>query len=339
MPQQINAYAAMSPKGKLERYSYTPKPLGPDDVEIAVQYCGICHSDLSLLNNDWGLTTYPFVPGHEVAGKISAVGSNVVHRKVGDPVGLGWYSKSCMGCKQCLTGNHNLCPTVEGTIIGRPGGFADRVRCHWSWATPLPGELDSAKAGPLFCAGVTVFNPMVQFAVKPTDRVGVVGIGGLGHLALQFLNNWGCYVVAFSSSDSKRDEAMKLGATEVVNSKNADAMKKLAKSLDFIISTVNVPLDWGTILDTLAPKGRLHLVGALAEPLPVNVFQLLTSQLSVSGSPLGSPATTAQMLDFAARHKIAPIIEEYPMSQINEAFERLESGKARYRIVLKNDLV
>lgn len=338
MPDVIQAYAAKSAKGKLERFSYNPGPLASEQVEIGVQYCGLCHSDLSILNNDWGITNYPFVPGHEVAGKIVAVGDNVKHRKVGDSVGLGWYSQSCMGCRQCLTGNHNLCPTAEQTIIHRHGGFADRVRCHWSWATPIPAGLDPTKIGPLFCGGVTVFNPIVQFDVKPTDRVGVIGIGGLGHLALQFLNKWGCHVVAFSSSDSKRDEAMKLGAHEVTNSRDSAAMKKLAGSLNFVISTVNVPLDWAAILDTLAPKGRLHIVGAVSEPLSIGVMSLLGAQRSVSGSPLGSPATTALMLDFCARHKIAPVIEQYKFSQINEAFEHLEAGKARYRIVLKNDL-
>ncbi|MBY0456607.1 MAG: alcohol dehydrogenase catalytic domain-containing protein, partial [Gemmataceae bacterium] len=196
----IRAFAAAQPKGPLAPFEYAPGQLGDEQVEIAVSHCGICHSDLSMLDNDWGTTAYPFVPGHEVVGTVAAVGSRVANVKTGDRVGLGWYSKSCMRCRQCLRGDHNLCPTAEGTIVGRHGGFADKVRAHEAWVTRLPAELDPAKSGPLFCGGITVFNPLVQFDVRPTHRVGVVGIGGLGHMALQFANKWGCEVVAFSSS-------------------------------------------------------------------------------------------------------------------------------------------
>jgi alcohol/geraniol dehydrogenase (NADP+) len=338
MPDKFRAYATKSAGAKLERYDFDPGPLGDDQVEIAVDYCGLCHSDLSFIKNEWGMTAYPFVPGHEVAGKIVAVGQHVMDRKVGQTVGLGWYSRSCAHCPQCMTGNQNLCPTVEGTIVHRPGGFADRVRCQWMWATPLPAGMDLAKAGPMFCAGVTVFNPMVQFDVKPTDRVGVIGIGGLGHLALQFFNKWGCHVTAFSSNPSKQDEIKKLGAHDICDLKNPDQIKRIAGSLNFLLDTANATLNWAGIFESLAPKGRLHVVGAVPEPIPVSIFYLLTTQRSLSSSPLGSPATTASMLDFAARHNVAPIIETYPMSKVNEAVERLESGKARYRIVLKNDL-
>ncbi len=337
MADKIRAYAAKGPKQKLERFDYDPGPLKCEQVEIAVEYCGICHSDLSMLNNDWGQTTYPFVPGHEIAGKIVAVGDHVKGRKVGDRVGMGWFSESCQECPQCTGGDQNLCTRAEQTIVNRHGGFADRVRCHWQWATPLPEAVGSQSAGPLFCGGITVFNPIIQNNVKPTDRVGVIGIGGLGHLALMFLKHWGCHVVAFTSSDSKRDEAIRLGATEVVNSRDSEQMKKLAGTLDFVLVTVNVTLDWATIIATLAPKGRLHFVGAVAEPIAISVWPLLGGQRSISGTPLGSPLTTSQMVDFCARHNIAPVIETYPMSKVNEALEHLESGKARYRIVLKND--
>jgi alcohol/geraniol dehydrogenase (NADP+) len=334
----IHAYAADKAKGQLKPFEFDPGPLGPDQVEINVDYCGVCHSDLSLLDNDWNFTKYPFVPGHEVAGVIGQVGANVKHLKPGQRVGLGWYSRSCMTCAQCMGGDHNLCPFVESTIIGRFGGFANKVRCQSAWAIPLPAPLDPAKAGPLFCGGITVFNPMVQFNVKPTDRVAVIGIGGLGHLALQFLNKWGCDVTAFTSSDGKKDEAIKLGAHRTVNSRKEEELKAIAGQFNFIISTVNVGLNWGSYLATLAPKGRLHFVGAVAEPVSVGVFPLLMSQLSISGSPLGSPATTAKMLDFCSRHEIAPVTEMFPMSKVNEALEHLRAGKARYRIVLKNDI-
>lgn len=333
----IKAYAAKAKGAPLEAFEYTPGPLGDEEVEIAVDYCGICHSDLSMLANEWGMSKFPLIPGHEVSGRIVAAGPGAKRVKVGDRVGLGWSSSSCMCCPDCLRGDHNLCARGEGAIVGRHGGFAERVRCHWAWAVPIPDGIDPAKAGPLFCGGITVFNPIVQLGVKPTDRVGVIGVGGLGHLALQFLNKWGCEVVAFSSSEGKKEELRKLGAHSVVNSKDPSQLKPLARSLDFILVTVNVPLDWMSYIETLAPRGRLHFVGAVLEPVGLGVFPLLVAQRSVSASPLGSPATTAQMLDFCSRHAIAPVVETFPMSEANEAIEHLASGKARYRVVLKND--
>jgi uncharacterized zinc-type alcohol dehydrogenase-like protein len=338
MSDKIKAYAATAKGAKLEPFEFDPGPLQDDQVEIKVDWCGVCHSDLSMIDNAFGWTAYPLVPGHEAVGTITAVGAGVKHLKPGQTAGLGWYSHSCLFCPQCMGGNHNLCPTVEGTIIGRHGGFAERVRCQAAWAVPLPEKLEAAKAGPLFCAGITVFNPMTQFGVKPTDRVGVIGIGGLGHLALQFLNKWGCEVYAFTSSDSKKDEALKLGAHATVNSRDPAQLKKIAGSLDFILSTVNVGLDWSQYLNALAPKGRLHFVGAALTPLKVMPVELLGGQKSISGSPLGSPATVTKMLEFCARHQIAPVTETFPMSRVNEALEHLRSGQARYRVVLANDL-
>ena len=216
-------------------------------------------------------------------------------------------------------------------------GFANRVRCHWVWAVPLPEALDAVKAGPLFCGGITVFNPIVQCNVQPTDRVGVIGIGGLGHLALQFLSKWGCEVTAFTTSDSKREEALRLGAHRVVNTRDETQLKAIAGQLNFILSTVSASLPWETYLATLAPRGRLHFVGVTPEPVAVQSFSLIGGQKAISGSPLGSPATTARMLEFCARHEIAPVIETFPMSRVNDAMEHLRSGKARYRIVLEND--
>jgi len=300
-----------------------------------VEYCGICHSDLSMLRNEWGFSTYPLVPGHEVVGHVEAVGSLVKNLKVGDRVGLGWFSESCMTCPQCMGGDHNLCGSGEGTIVGRHGGFADRVRAHWAWAIKLPDSLPAASAGPLFCGGITVFSPIVEFHVRPTDRVGVIGAGGLGHLAIQFLNKWGCEVTAFSSTPDKAHELMSLGAHRVVNSRDSEALKAEAGRFDFIISTVAVPLEWMTYVAALAPKGRLHTVGAIPEPVALNAFPLIMGQRSFSGSPLGSPATTALMLEFCTRHGIAPMVEEFPLSEVNKAIDRLENGSPRYRVVLK----
>ncbi|OZB76057.1 MAG: alcohol dehydrogenase [Halothiobacillus sp. 14-55-98] len=333
----IKAYAAHQAGGELKPFEYDPGELAADQVEINVEHCGICHSDLSMIDNEWGFSNYPLVPGHEVVGIVGAVGTAVHHLKVGQRVGLGWQSGYCMTCGTCLDGDHNLCAQAESTIIGRHGGFADKVRAQAVSVIPLPEGLDPAKAGPLFCGGITVFNPMVQFGLSPTARVGVIGIGGLGHMALQFLNAWGCEVTAFTSNEAKRAEALELGAHHTLDSRDDDALANAAGRFDYLISTVNVSLNWNAYLGTLKPKGRLHVVGAALEPLQIPAFSLIMAQRSVSGSPVGSPATLAKMLEFAARHHIEPITEHYKFSQINEAIAHLRSGKARYRIVLSHD--
>ena len=276
------------------------------------------------------------MPGHEIVGTIDAVGEAVTHLSVGQVVGLGWHSNYCHHCMSCLSGDQNLCATAQGTIVGRHGGFADKVRADASAVIPLPEGMDIASAGPLFCGGITVFNPLKQFDVKPTDKVAVIGIGGLGHLAVQFLHAWGCEVTAFTSSASKIQEALDLGADHTLDSRNPDELTAAAGRFDFIISTVNVKLDWPSYMNTLKPKGRLHFVGATLEPLNISAFSLITAQRSVSGSPVGSPATIKQMLDFAKQHEIQPIVEFYDFKDINAAIERLASGKARYRVVLKH---
>ncbi len=335
MIETFKGWAAAKAGDSLKPISYQAGSLGIEEVQIRVESCGICHSDLSMIDNDWGTSVYPLVAGHEAIGVIEHAGDQVKGLAVGDRVGLGWFAGSCMSCRPCLSGRHQLCGSTEQTIVGRHGGFADRVRAHWSWAIPLPSGINPDLAGPLFCGGITVFAPIVDCGVKPTDRVGVIGIGGLGHLALQFLNKWGCHVTAFTSSDSKADEAKQLGAHEVLNSRDVEAMKRAAGSFDFILSTVNVPLDWSAYLNLLAPDGTLHFVGAVLEPIEVAAFSLIGGRKKISGSPLGSPATVRDMLDFCARHQIAPQTETFAMSEVNDAIEHLRAGKARYRLVLK----
>lgn len=330
----IKAWAAKAAKQKLEAYEFDPGALKDDEVEIEVKSCGVCHSDLSIIDNEWGISNYPAVPGHEVIGKISTLGSGARGLKVGQRVGVGWGSGSCMHCRECMSGDQNLCAENVPTIVGHHGGFADKVRAQWPWAIPIPDGLDARKAGPLLCGGVTVFAPLKEFGIRPTDRIGVVGIGGLGHMALKFANAWGCEVTAFTSTDAKADEARGFGAHHVVNSRKADEIAAIAGTLDMVLVTVNVPLDWKAMLATLRPRGRLHFVGAVLEPIPVEAFDIIMTQRSVSGSPNGSPVTMAEMLEFAARHDILPQTEHFPMDQVNEALEHLRAGKARYRIVL-----
>lgn len=332
----INAYAAQAAGQPLQPFEYDPGPLGRDEIEIAVESCGLCHSDVSMLDNAWGFTQYPFVPGHEVIGTVAAAGSDVSNLSLGQRVGLGWHSGYCNECQTCNSGDHNLCASAQATIAGHHGGFADKVRAQAKAVIPIPEGVNPASAGPLFCGGITVFNPLVQFDISPTAKVGIIGIGGLGHMAVKFLNAWGCEVTAFTSSESKKHEALEMGAHKVLNSKNTEELEATAGYFDMILSTVNVKLDWNAYLNTLAPKGRLHFVGATLEPLDIGVFGLIGAQRSVSGSPVGSPATIATMLDFVARHKIEPVVEYLPMSKINEAIAKLREGKAHYRIVLKN---
>lgn len=331
----IKAYAAFEAGGALAPFEYDPGPLGSDEVEIAVSYCGICHSDLSMLHNEWGISRYPLVPGHEVVGTIAATGAAVTRFKTGDLVGLGWHAGYCMSCPTCMAGDHNMCPDAQGVIVGHHGGFADRVRARAASVVALPQGLDIESAGPLFCGGITVFNPLVQFNVQPTDSVGVIGIGGLGHMAVLFARAWGCEVTAFTSTAAKRQEALELGAHHTIDSRDPDAIRAAAGQLDMIIATVNVKLDWNAYLSTLKPRGRLHFVGATLEPLDLSVFSLMGAQRSVSGSPVGSPATIGRMLDFAVRHEIRPVVETYPLARVNEALQRLQSGESRYRVVLR----
>jgi alcohol/geraniol dehydrogenase (NADP+) len=288
------AWVAKKAKQPLVLETVDLGPIQAEDVEIAVENCGLCHSDLSVLNNDWGISQYPAVLGHEVIGRVTAAGPNAKGLKVGQRVGVGWNSGSCMHCRQCMSGTHHLCPQVQPTIVGHRGA-------------------------------------------KPSDRVGIIGIGGLGHMAVKFAAATGCDVTAFTSSESKFAEAKGFGANRVVASQDSAAIKKLAGNFDLLISTVNVPLDWDAIINALAPNGRLHVVGAVLEPIPVAAFSLIMQQRSLSGSPSGSPVAIETMLDFASRHNVVPTTERFPMSKINEAFARLESGKAHYRIVLDAD--
>ncbi|WP_395342561.1 NADPH-dependent aldehyde reductase Ahr [Ningiella sp. W23] len=331
------AYAANEAGGTLSLGEYDLPPLGENEVRIKVAFCGICHSDLSMIYNEWGISQYPLVAGHEVAGEIVEVGKQVADSRLGEVVGLGWHADYCQACYSCNSGDHNLCSKAQPTIAGRHGGFAEYVQASEKSVVRLPQGVDLKSAGPLFCGGITVFNPLVEFDIKPTDKVAVIGIGGLGHLGLQFLNAWGCEVTAFTSSESKADEAKQMGAHHVINSRDESELEQAESSFDFIISTVNVKLDWNLYLSTLKPKGRLHFVGASLEPLDIGVFNLLSGQKSVSGSPVGSPATIVTMLDFAAQHNIKPMVEMFDMSQINDALAHLKRGDARYRIVLQAD--
>ena len=329
----INAMAATEAGGRLQPHSYTRDAPAGTEVDIAVEHCGICHSDVSMIDNEWGFSAYPLVPGHEVIGRVAAVGPDVTTLAAGDRVGLGWQAGYCLKCAECMSGHHNTCPEQEMTIVGRHGGFADLVRAREAAVIAIPEGLDPAKAGPLLCGGITVYTPIRNFAT-PEARIGVVGIGGLGHLALQFARAWGAHVTAFTSSEGKIAEAKEMGAHDTINSRDPDALEAAAGQFDLIVSTVNAKLDWNAYVGCLRPRGRLHLVGAVLEPLDLSVFGLLLGEKSVGASPVGPPASLQQMLDFAARHGIAPVTEHFPFADVNGALDHLRAGQARYRVVL-----
>lgn len=332
----IKAYAVMEAGGELVPFEYDPGELQPHEVEIDVHSCGICFSDLAFIDDALGITPYPLVPGHEVAGTIAKVGEAVKNLKVGQRVGLGWHAGYCNDCEPCRAGDHNLCASAQPTIVAHHGGYADKVRAAANSVVPIPDSIALEEAGPLFCGGITVFNPLVQYGIKPTDKVGVIGIGGLGHMALQFLNAWGCDVTAFTSHPEKKEDILTMGAHHVLSSVDPQAIQSAAGRFDLIMFAGNVKLDWNLYLSTLKPRGRLHLAGGFLEPIDVSWLLLLSGQLSVSSSPVGSPATIARMLDFAALHNIKPIIEKYKFSEVNEAVAKVRNGQGKYRVVLCN---
>lgn len=328
-------YAATAAKGELAPYEYDLGPIGPHDVEVAVTHCGVCHSDLAMIDDDWHYSKYPLVPGHEVVGTVAAVGAAVAGLAVGQRVGLGWQCGSCGTCEWCATGKEQLCAGEVDTIVGRPGGWADRVRADARFVVPVPDALASADAAPLMCAGTTVFSPLVHHGVTPTMRTAVVGVGGLGHLAVQFLARMGCEVTAVSSTHSKDDEAKRLGATRFVATKGTDELTRAAGSFDFMLVTVSADIPWPEYVAALRPEGTLCLVGLPEADLRIHPFGFVGSEKRVVGGRAGSPSDTRRMLAFAARHGVKPMVEEFPLAEVNRAVNHVRAGKARYRAVLR----
>jgi len=333
----INAYAAMRAGAALEPFQYTRNELGPMEVEIKISHCGMCHSDLHLIDNDWGVSSYPLVAGHEIVGVVTRTGAAVSHLSAGQRVGVGWLAGSCLNCEQCLDGNENLCRQGQPTCVGRHGGYASSVIVDARFALTLPDALKSELAAPLLCAGITVFAPLSRRQLKKNSRVGVVGLGGLGHLALQFARAMGYSVTAFSTSANKQAEACGFGADRFVDTSAAGALSAEASSCDFVLSTVAADLPWLDYLNLLKPNGHLGIVGASPGELRVPVFPLIEAQKSIGGSAVGSNAELAAMLDFSAEHKIAPLVECFAMRDANAAMARLRKNQLRYRAVLVND--
>jgi uncharacterized zinc-type alcohol dehydrogenase-like protein len=331
----IQAYAAKTPKGRLEPFSFEPGPLGPREVEVKVTHCGICHSDQAMIDNDWHFAAYPLVPGHEVVGTVAAMGAEVRGLALGQRVGVGWQCGSCGECEFCRVGRETFCAQERDTIVHHHGGFAERVRADANFAIPLPAGLDSAQAAPLLCAGTTVFTPMLHHGVTANTRAAVVGIGGLGHLAVQFLAKLGCEVTAISGTHDKDEEARGFGAASCIATRGTDELKKAANRFDFILSTAPGDLPWADYLAALRPAGQLVIVGVPPSDLQFSAFLLIAQEKSFCGGRTGSPAEIATMFNFAARLGVRAQIEKFAMKDINTAMDRVRTGKMRYRVVLE----
>jgi uncharacterized zinc-type alcohol dehydrogenase-like protein len=333
---EIHGLAAHAAGAHLLPYKYDPGELQANEVEIKISHCGVCHSDIHLIDNDFGFSKYPFIPGHEIVGTVVAVGSHVLDRTTGERVGVGWQSDSCGICEWCRQGDEHLCAKAHPTCVGRNGGYADRIRVDSRFAIPVPAVLESENVAPLLCAGITVYSPLRNHGVRPSSRVGVIGIGGLGHLGIQFAKAFGAEVTAFSTSKDKEAEARELGAHHFLNTRDTGALKKVAGSFDFLLSTVSADQDWQGYINALRPKGVLCVVGIAPSPLQIQAFSLIGGQRAVSGSPSGSPRDLHEMLDIAARHGVKAITERFAMSKANDAVARVKKNQVRYRAVLAN---
>jgi uncharacterized zinc-type alcohol dehydrogenase-like protein len=333
---EIQGLAVHAAGAELLRYKYDAGELGASDVAVRISHCGVCHSDLHLIDNDWGLSKYPFIPGHEIVGTVTEIGSAVKDRAVGERVGIGWQADSCGICEWCRQGDEHLCAKSQPTCVGRNGGYADSIRVNSRFAIPVPAALESENVAPLLCGGITVYSPLRNLGVRPSSRVGVIGIGGLGHIGLQFAKAFGAEVTAFSTSKGKEAEAKSLGAHHFVNTRETNSLKKLAGSFDLLLCTVSADQDWQSYVNALRPKGNLCVVGAAPSPIQVASFSLISGQRGISGSPTGSPRDLHEMLDVAARHGVKAITERFPMAQANEAVTKVRKNQVRYRAVLAN---
>jgi uncharacterized zinc-type alcohol dehydrogenase-like protein len=333
MTMSIECFAALAAGQALEPFAYEPPALGPEDVEITITHCGICHSDIHMIDNEWDVSCYPLVPGHEIIGHVSAAGAGVKVVRVGDRVGVGWQCASCLNCEWCRCGEEPCCAQTVETCVGRHGGFARAIRVDGRFVHRIPEALESSTAAPLLCAGATVYTPL-KAHVRAPSRVGVIGIGGLGHLAIRFARAFGSEVTAFSTTPEKETEAREFGADHFVLSNDAGQMERAAGSFDFLLSTVTAKLDWPVWVGLLRPKGVLCLVGASPGTLDIPPASLIIGQRMVCGSAIGSRSTIREMLDFAARHGITPRIECMPLSEVNAALDKVRGNRARYRVVL-----
>jgi uncharacterized zinc-type alcohol dehydrogenase-like protein len=337
------AFAATGPSSPVAPWSIQRREPTPSDVEIDILYCGVCHSDLHFARNEWGFTTYPVVPGHEILGRVSRVGSAVTRFRPGDLAAVGCLVDSCRSCSSCRSGLEQFC--LGGPVFSYNGpdkfsggvtygGYSERIVCDELYTLKVPANLDPARAAPLLCAGITTYSPLRKWGATRGKKVGIVGLGGLGHMGLKFSKAFGAHTVLFTTSESKIADARQLGADEVVISRNADAMARHAGSFDLILDTVSADHDFNAYLALLKLDASMVVVGVPANPQQVNVFSLIMPRRNLAGSLIGGIAETQEMLDYCGRNNIVCDIELIRMQQINEAYERMLRSDVKYRFVI-----
>jgi len=342
-PKKVFGWAARDSSGLLSPFNFSRRETGEKDLVFKVQYCGICHSDLHMLKNEWGNTTYPLVPGHEIAGVVTEVGSKVQKFKVGDRVGVGCMIGSCRSCESCDENLENYCPKMiltygvkyfDGTITH--GGYSDLMVADEHFVVRIPDNLPLDAAAPLLCAGITVYSPLRYYGLdKPGLNLGVVGLGGLGHMAVKFAKALGANVTVISTSPNKKKEAIEnIGADSFVVSREQDQMQAVMGTMDGIIDTVSAVHPLVPLIGLLKPHGKLVMVGAPEKPLELPVFSLLMGRKMVGGSSIGGMKETQEMIDFAAKHGVKPDIEVIPIDYVNTAIERLAKADVKYRFVI-----
>lgn len=339
----VRGYAAMAAGEDLVPWSFQRRELGDHDVQIAITHSGICHSDIHQVREEWRSQVFPIVPGHEIIGHVSAVGAGVTRFSVGQRVGVGVYVDSCRQCDNCLAGESNHCregmvetfASLERDGVSRTqGGYSNGIVVDENYVVSVPEGIDSASGAPLMCAGITVYAPLERFGAGPGKRVGVIGLGGLGHLAVRFAKAMGAQVTVFSHSEGKKQDALDLGADEFVYSGNNDQMAALSMSFDVLINTVSAPLDPAPYLSLLGLGGVLVFVGLSGQPYPIHAFDLLEQRRMIAGSKIGSVSELQNMLDFAAKHGVEARVEVISAGDINAAYERVVNSDVRYRFVI-----
>jgi uncharacterized zinc-type alcohol dehydrogenase-like protein len=340
---ETNGYAAHSSTSPLIPFSFQRRDPGPQDVQIEILYCGVCHSDLHTVRNEWTNTTYPVVPGHEIVGRVAKVGAKVRKFKAGDLAGVGCLVDSCRQCESCKAGLEQYCEvepiftynSADKQLGGMTfGGYSKTVVVDENYVLRVPANLNLAAVAPLLCAGITTYSPLRHWKVQKGQNVGVVGLGGLGHMAVKFANAFGAHVTLFTTSTHKKDDAMRLGAHEVVVSKDLSEMEKRLRSYHFILDTVSAEHDLNAYLNLLKRDGSMVLVGAPEKPLPLAAFSLLPVRRELAGSMIGGLPETQEMLDFCGQHSITADIEIIPIQKIDEAYERMLRSDVKYRFVI-----
>lgn len=340
---KASAYAALDSNTPLKPFQFERREPGAHDVQIDILFCGVCHSDLHTARNEWNNTQYPSVPGHEIVGRVTAVGSEVKNFKVGELAGVGCMVDSCQSCSSCAEGFEQYCEngftgTYNGPAFGGEntlGGYSDHIVVDQKFVLRISHKDNLAAVAPLLCAGITTYSPLRQWNVKPGQKVGVVGLGGLGHMAVKIANAMGAHVVLFTTSPGKKEDALRLGAKEVVISRNQDGMDAHLNSFDFILNTVAAQHDLDPFMALLKRDATMTLVGAPSEPHPgLNVFGLIFKRRRLAGSLIGGIAETQEMLDFCAKHNIVSDVEMIDIQNINEAYERMLKSDVKYRFVI-----